>query len=180
MMAEETRQYLGAAVLTIAGILAVATAWSCGRRGRSNPSSVEAAIWAAIALVFLLLAWVEVAHPGRWLEPALRQFGRDHHQYFAPLSGARRKYQIVATAGVALAAGVLLAIGVFSARDHLKRHRLAIGAAAVVAAYGSARFVSLDELDSWKATSWPRVLVAFGAGAAAAVAAVARLRQRRA
>jgi hypothetical protein len=174
-MAEDVRQYLGAAAFLTAGGLAACTAWACHRATRRESPTAESGIWAAVALVFLLLAWVEVARPGQWLGLAARQFARSHGLY-----EHHRLYQIVATAAVACVALALLLIGLLSARDYLRRHRLAIGCAGVVVSYGVIRFVSLEEMDKWSdARPWARVVVAVVMALMTSSAAVARYRRIR-
>lgn len=172
-MPGEISQYLGAAAFVMAGGLAAHTAWASRKASQQNQPPGESGIWAAVAVLFLVLALVEIARPGRWLAPFARQFARDHSLY-----GAHRQYQVTATAVVALAAVAFLLIGLLSARDYLKRHRLALGCAGVVVAYGIIRFISLDEMDAWSAAKpWTRLVIALVTAAGASVAAGARLRR---
>jgi hypothetical protein len=177
-MSEETGRYLCIAALLVAGILGAWAAWACRRAQKHGVPGSDALVWAGLAVVFLLFSQTKLARILGWLKgwgQWLRTLAKEHLLY-----AGRRPYQIAATVGVALIVAVLLAIGLASMWDYIKRYRLAIGFAALAVGFAVIRFISLHEVDAWNAAMpWVRVVVELTAAAGASAVAIARLRQLR-
>lgn len=177
-MPEESARYLRIAALTITAVLGAFTARACHRARQRGLPGADAGVWAALALVYLLLAETKLARGLGWLKGLgiwLRAMAREYHLY-----AGRRPYQIAATVAVAAIALVLLAIGVVSYWKYIKRYRLAIGFTALAAAFALIRFISLHEVDAWNARlPWLGAAVELTAAAGASAVALVRLRQVR-
>ena len=177
-MSEESGKYFCIAALLAAGLISAWTARACRRaRQRGLPGS-DAIVWAGLSLVFLLYAQAKLANVMGWLKGLgewLRILAKQHHLY-----ANRRPYQVIATVTVAVIVAFLLAIGIISMWDYIKRYRLAIGFMAIALGYGAIRFISLHEVDAWnKAMPWMRVVVEVTASLGASAVAIVRLRQLR-
>ncbi len=175
---EVTAKYLSMAALMVAGLLGMWAALACHRAQQHGVPGRDAAVWACLGAVFLLVTQTKLARVlgllgglGQWL----RGLARQHHLY-----AGRRPFQIAATLGVALVVAVLLVIGIVSFWNYLKRYRLAIGFASMAVGFGVVRFISLHELDAWvREFSWLRIGVELLAASGAAALAAIRLRQLR-
>lgn len=175
-MAEDVGRYVSIAALLAAGLLGAWTAWACHQARRRGLPGSDAFVWAALAVVYLLFSQTKLARflgllkgLGWWL----RVVAREHGVY-----AGRRPYQIAATVVVAAVMVILLAIGLASMWDYIKRYRLAIGFTALAVGFALIRFISLHEVDAWNAQlPWLRVLIELIAAAGASTVAVARLRQ---
>jgi hypothetical protein len=172
-------RYLSIASLTAAGLIGARTAWACHRARRHGLPGADAAVWATLAVVFLLFSQTRLARVMGWLKGGgqlLRSIARDHGLY-----AGRRPFQIAATVAVALVVLVLLAIGIAWMWHYIKRYRLAIGFAALTVGFGLIRFISLHEVDAWNAAlPWLKVVVDVAAALGASAVALTRLRQLRA
>jgi len=175
---DEVGKYLSITALMTAGALGAWTAWGCHRaRKRGLPGS-DAVIWAALALMYFLLAQTKLARVLGWLKGLgvwLRLMARQQHLY-----ENRRPLQVVATVAVAVVVAILLVIGIATMWDYLKRYRLAIGFTGLAVGLAMIRFISLHEVDAWnEAMPWLRVVVDVTAAAGASTVAIFRLRQLR-
>jgi hypothetical protein len=177
-MAEETGKYLCIAALATAGALAAWTAWACRRARLHGLPGSDAIVWAAMALVYLLLAQTKLARVLGWLKSLgawLRVLARQQHAY-----ANRRPYQIAVTLTVAVIVGVLLVIGLVAMWNYIKRYRLAIGFTGLAVGFSVIRFISLHEVDAWNAAMpWMRVVIELTAAVGASAVAMARLWQLR-
>jgi hypothetical protein len=177
-MAEETGKYLCIAALTTAGALAAWTAWACRRARHHGLPGSDAIVWAAMALVYLLLAQTKLARVLGWLRSLgawLRALARHQHVY-----ANRRPYQIALTLTVAVIVAVLLAIGLVAMWNYAKRYRLAIGFTGLAVGFSVIRFISLHEVDAWNAAMpWVRVVIELTAAVGASAVAMVRLWQLR-
>ncbi|HEU4385127.1 MAG TPA: hypothetical protein VFR85_16705 [Anaeromyxobacteraceae bacterium] len=177
-MSEDSGKYLCIAALTAAGALGAWTSWACRRARRHGAPGSDAIVWGALALVYFLFALTKLAKVlgwlkglGAWLRVLARQQG---------LYEGRRPFQVAVTVTIVAIVGVLMAIGIASMRDYIKRYRLAIGFTGLAVGYGMIRFVSLHEVDAWSAAvPWARVVVELTAATGASAVAVARLRRLR-
>ena len=175
-MSVDVGRFLSVAALLAACLLGAWTAWACHRAQRRGLSGSDAAVWAGLAVVFLLYSQVKLARGlglsiglGWWLRALAKQHG---------LYANRRPFQIVASVTVALIVVALLVYGLFWIWHYIKRYRLAIGFASLAVGFGIIRFISLHEVDAWnEAMPWAHVVVELVAAAGASVLAIARLRQ---
>jgi hypothetical protein len=162
----------------VAGGLGAWTAWLCGRAQQQGLPAADALVWVGVSGVFLGLALLKMAREAGFFDgwgAYLRLLAQNHDLY-----ADRRALQVAVTIAVALAAIVLLLYGLFWFWDAIKRYRLAIGLAAVVAGYVAIRFISLHEVDAWNsAHPWVRTFVDLIAAAGTSAIAIARLRQIR-
>jgi len=171
-VSDETGKYLCIAALMITGLLGACTARACSRAHRQGQPGSDRAIWAGLAIVCVLFAQTRLERVLGWLKGLgawLRVLAREHHFY-----AGRRPIQIVATIAVVLVVAVLLAIGIASAWDYVKRYRLAIGFTGIAVGFGLIRFISLHEVDAWNRTlPWvwdaAELIAAMGASSVAAV-----------
>lgn len=172
-------QLLRFVALMAAGLLGVLTAWTCHRaQARGVPGS-DALVWAGLAAVFLLYAFVRLARDlgllrgwGWWLRTLARQ-----HDLYAD----RRGVQLLVTIIVAVVVVALLIYGLIWFWHYIKRYRLAIGFAGIAIGYAVIRFVSLHEVDAWNdAHPWAPIAAELIAAAGASAVAIARLRQLKA
>ena len=177
-MSEEAGKYLCIAALTTAGALGAWTAWTCRRARRHGVPAGDWIVWAALAVVYLAFAQTRVAKVLGWLKGFgawLRVLAREHHLY-----ANRRPVQIAATVLVAAVVVAVLAYGIVSWWDYIKRYRLAIGFTGLAVGFGMIRFISLHEVDAWNVQMpWMRVAVELTAAAGASAVALVRLRQLR-
>jgi hypothetical protein len=172
-------RYLCIAALMVTGLLGAWTAQACYRARRQGQPGSDHAIWAALAVVFILFAQTRLARVlgllkglGAWL----RVLARQHHLY-----AGRRSIQIMATTAVVVVVAVLLAIGVASAWDYIKRYRLAIGFTGIAVGFGLIRFISLHEVDAWNRDfPWMKDAAELVAAVGASSVAAVRLAQIRA
>lgn len=175
-MAEEAGRYLCITALMAAGLLGAWTAWACHEARRRGLSGSDALLWTVLAVVFLAFSQTKLVKLLGWLRGFgwwLRVLAREHHLY-----ADRRPFQIAATIAVAAIVVILLAIGLASMWDYIKRYRLAIGFTALAVGFGVIRFISLHEVDAWNAQMpWLRVAIELLASAGASAVAIARLRQ---
>lgn len=175
-MAEEAGRYVCIAALLATGLLGAWTAWACREARLRGGAGSDAPVWAGLALVFLIFSQTKIAKVlgllkglGWWL----RVEAREHGMY-----AGRRPFQIAATVAVAFVVLVLLAVGLASMWDYIRRYRLAIGFAALAVGFGVIRFISLHEVDAWNAQlPWLRVVVELTASAGASAVALVRLHQ---
>jgi hypothetical protein len=175
-MSDEAARYLRIVALTIAAALGAWTARACYRARKHGAPGGDAAIWAALAAVYLLLAQTKLARVLGWLKGLglwLRAIAREHHLY-----AGRRPLQIAASVTVASIVVVLLAVGIVSYWEQLKRYRLAVGFTALAAGFAAIRFISLHEVDAWNVQlPWLGVTIELVAAAGASAVALVRLRQ---
>jgi hypothetical protein len=178
-MPDEAARYLRIAALTITAALGAWTARACHRARQRGLPGADAGVWAALAVVYLLLAETKLARGLGWLKGLgiwLRTMAREHHLY-----AGRRPFQVAATITVAVVVVVLLAIGIVSYWKYIKRYRLAIGFTALAAGFAAIRFISLHEVDAWNARlPWLGAAIELIAAAGASAVALVRLRQVRA
>lgn len=177
-MPEESARYLRIIALAITAALGAWTARACYRARRHGVPASDAAVWAGLAVVYLLMAETKLARVLGFLKGLglwLRAIAREHHLY-----AGRRPYQIAATIAVAAIAAVLLAIGIVSYWDYIKRYRLAIGFTGLAVGFAAIRFISLHEVDAWNARMpWIGVAIELAAAAGASSVALVRLWQVR-
>lgn len=175
-MADEYGRYVSIVVLTIAAALGAWTAWACWRARRRGQPGGDAIVWAALAAVYVALSQTKAARVlgllhglGIWLRVVARRFG---------VYGNRRPYQIAATVAVAIVVVVVLAVGIVSFWQYIKRYRLAVGFTGLAVGFAMIRFISLHEVDAWNASMpWLRLVVDVVAAAGASWVALVRLRQ---
>ncbi|HET6437001.1 MAG TPA: hypothetical protein VFG59_02985 [Anaeromyxobacter sp.] len=177
-MSDLARRYLCIAALMVAGLLGAWTAWESSVAHRRGQPGSDRTIWAGLALVYIVLAQTRLARVLGWLKGLgawLRLVAKDHHLY-----AGRRPFQVAATIAIAVLVVALLAIGIASAWDYIKRYRLAIGFAGIAVGFGLIRFISLHEVDAWsRELPWVRDAAELVAAVGASSVAALRLAQLR-
>jgi hypothetical protein len=175
---DESARYLRIAAAAITAALGAWTARACYRARHRGVPGGDAAVWAGLAVVYLLMAEAKLARVLGWLQGLglwLRAIAREHHLY-----AGRRPYQIAASIAVAAIAALLLAVGTASAWDYIKRYRLAVGFTGLAVGFALIRFISLHEVDAWSVQMpWLGVVIDLSAAAGASAVALVRLRQLR-
>ncbi len=174
----ESARYLRIVALVIAAAFAAWTARACHRARSRGAPGADAAVWAVLALVYLLMAETKAARAvglltglGLWLRAIAREYD---------LYAGRRPFQVAATVAVAAVALVLLVVGVVSFWNYIKRFRLAVGFTALAVGFAMIRFISLHEVDAWNARMpWMGAVIDLAAAAGASTVALVRLWQLR-
>jgi hypothetical protein len=177
-VSDEAGRWVRIAAFLVAGALGAWTAGACHRARRRGAHGSDAAIWAALAVVYLAMAQLKSARMlgwliglGIWLRAIARQLG-----YYQD----RRLFQIAATLAVLAVAAILMAIGIATYWDAIRRYRLAIGFTGIAVGFAAIRFISLHEVDAWnRDMPWIGALAELTAAAGASAIALLRLRQVR-
>jgi hypothetical protein len=176
-MEEYPGKELAIAAMALAGVLAAWTAWACHRARRHGLPGGDAAVWGALAAVYLAFAATR-SSPNGWyqrLNVWLRVIAR--HQ---ALYEGRRPFQVAASLLVIAAVAVTMVVGIAAAWSYLKRYRLAVGFTALAVGSAAVRFISLHEVDAgFRRLPWLRWAVDVVAAAGASALAVVRLRRLR-